>query len=409
MTAPRCHVPEVTSSTRDLWHSWSAASARTVWGVQARTEERLSAATGLTATLAVGVTVLFASLAGPSELRPSSDALWWSAYALYVAAFAIDADVVRWRPVLLTNRRLFAIQLVAGAVVWLTSPAIGWTAVLLVVTAATSAYVLSPRGVVAVVLGQSAIIALGSVLAGYGVFQVVLSTAVYGSFQVFAVMVVGSEQREVAARAELAAAHAELRAASTLLAASTRTAERLRISRDLHDVVGHQLTALALELEVASHQADGPAAEHVTRARAIAKDLLTDVREAVEDIRHVPQGLDRALRELVTDLPGLAVQLTVEERVPLEETSALTIVRCVQEVVTNTLRHADADHLTISVVVDEAGVRLDARDDGRGAADLTVGSGLTGLRERIEQLGGEVALQTAPGRGFTVAARVPAA
>jgi signal transduction histidine kinase len=111
---------------------------------------------------------------------------------------------------------------------------------------------------------------------------------------------------------------------------------------------------------------------------------------------------------MVADLPGLAVDLSVDERAPIDETTALAVVRCVQEIVTNTLRHADADRLTVAVVVDDAGVRVDAHDDGRGAPELALGNGLTGMRERIEQLGGDVTIQTAADHGFAVLARVPA-
>jgi signal transduction histidine kinase len=401
-------VPEVIVSIHDLWHGPGRGSIGRVTPVESRREERLSAAAGLVATVAVGVGALFADPADTSGFRPSSAPLWWAAYGLYLAAFILDANLVRSRPQWASYRRLLAAEFVAGATAWLASPELGWTAVLFVVTAASAAYVLTARGALAVVAAQSALVALGTAVDGQSATQVVLSTAVYGSFQGFAVMVVGSEQREVAARAELAAAHAELRAATVLLAASTRTAERLRISRDLHDVVGHQLTALALELEVASRHSDGQTATHVRRARAIAKDLLRDVREAVGELRGGTGDLERTLRELVTDLPGLTVELTVDERAPLDEASALTIVRCVQEVLTNTLRHADADNLAISIVIDDAGVRLNTRDDGRGTAYLVPGNGLNGIRERIEQRGGEVALQTAAGRGFAVIARVPA-
>jgi signal transduction histidine kinase len=394
-------------SIHDLWHGPAGDSIGSVGTVESRKEERLSAAAGLVATVGVGVAALFAGSSDPSGIRSSSVPLWWAAYGLYLAAFILDADVVRWRPRWATNGRLLAVELTAGATAWLVSPGLGWTAVLFVVTAASAAYTLSARGALAVVVAQSALVALGTALDGQSASQVVLATAVYGSFQGFAVMVVGSEQGEVAARAELGAAHADLRAATVLLAASTRTAERLRISRDLHDIIGHQLTALALELEVASHHSDGETATHVTRARSIAKDLLRDVRDAVGELRTGAEGLEPTLRELVTELPGLTVDLSVDERAPLDEASAVTLVRCVQEVLTNTLRHADADHLAISVVVDEAGVRLDARDNGHGTAELVPGNGLNGLRERVEQLGGEVALQTAAGRGFAVIARVP--
>jgi signal transduction histidine kinase len=395
-------------SIQDFWHRPVGDTIGNVETVETRHEERLSAAAGLAATLAVGVGALFASPADTSWLRPVSTPLWWAAYGLYLAAFVVDSDLVRLRPRWASSVRLLAVELIAGAIAWLASPGPGWTAVLLVVTAASAAYILTERGALAVVAAQSALVTLGTALDGQSAIEVVLATAVYGSFQGFAVMVVGSEQREVAARTELAAAHAELRAATVLLAASTRTAERLRISRDLHDVIGHQLTALALELEVASHHIDGVIAGHVTRARTIAKDLLRDIRATVGELRSGAEDLERTLRDLVTDLPGLTVDLTVHEGAPLDEASALAIVRCVQEVLTNTLRHADADRLTIDVVVDDAGVRLHARDDGRGTGHLVPGNGLNGLRERIEHLGGKVDIHTTAGHGFAVIAWVPA-
>jgi signal transduction histidine kinase len=384
----------------------AAAPSLTLNAVESRDDERLRALAALVATAAVGVGTLFSGLGDARAIDQVPAGLWWAAYGLFVAAFTLDVDLVGRRPLWTTDQRLLATELVAAAVAWLVAPGLGWTAVLFVVTAASAAYKLSARGTLAVIAVQSVLVATGTGLDGQSAAEVVLATAVYGSFQGFAVLVVGSERRAVAARTELAAAHVELRAATVLLAASARTAERIRISRDLHDLVGHQLTALALELEVASHR-DIEAATHVARARAITKDLLGDVRAAVGELRAGATDLEPTLRELVADLPGPSVELTVDERAPLDETHALAVVRCVQEVVTNTLRHSGADHLTISVVVDDSGVRLDARDDGRGAAQLIPGNGLTGLRERIEQLGGEVALQTAAGHGFAVNARVP--
>lgn len=374
--------------------------------VDRRNRERLSAAAGLAATVAVGVGAGPAGTAGTAGIRPSF-LVWWTAYGLYLATYVLDADLVRLRPRWATSVRLLVVELVAGAIAWLAAPGPGGTAVLLVVTTVSAAYALTTRGALAVVVAQSALVAMGTALDGQSAFEVMLATAVYGSFQVFAVMVVAGEQRAIAARTELALAHAELRAAAVVLATSTRAAERLRISRDLHDVIGHQLTALTLELEVASHHVGGATGEHVMQARTIAKDLLRDVRGVVGELRSGAGDLEPTLRELVTGLPGLAVDLTVDQRIPLDEASALAIVRCVQEVLTNTLRHADADHLAIDVVVDKAGVRLDAHDNGRGTEQLVPGHGLNGLRERIEHLGGEVALQTAAGQGFAVLARVP--
>jgi signal transduction histidine kinase len=376
--------------------------------VERRNAERLSATAGLVATVAVGAAALFASSPGSTGTDVATNPLWWVAYGSYLAAFLLDTGVVSRRARWTTDRRLLAVEIVAGCTALVAEPDLGWTAVLLVVTAASAAYTLTAPGALVVVLAQSAVVALSIGLDDRSLSEIVLATAVYGSFQGFAVMMVGSERREAAARSELAAAHGELRAATILLAATARTAERLRISRDIHDVMGHQLTALALELEVASHLSDGEGAAHVLRARAIAKELLHEVRTTVGGLRTGVDDLAATLREMVTDLPGLAVDLSVDERAPIDETTALAVVRCVQEIVTNTLRHAGADRLTVAVVVDDAGVRVDAHDDGRGAPELALGHGLTGMRERIEQLGGDVTIQTAAGHGFAVLARVPA-
>lgn len=401
-------MPAVTIRTRDHRHYATPAAWRSVPRVDDRTTARLGAATGLTATLAVGVTVLLAQLVGDTSWGQVR-AWWWPSYVLYLVAFGWDAELLGRRPRWLTDRALLAVLVATGIAAFLGSSDLGWTSVLLVVTAATAAFVLPLRGVAAVVTLQSATISIGALLQGLPITQVVISTLVYASFQGFAVLLVVGQQREVAARAELEVTHAELRAATALLATSTRDAERLRIARELHDLVGHQLTALALELEVTAHLAHGPVSEHAVRARAIAKDLLGDVRDAVGDLRAPGVGLAETLHAIVDPLPSLEVHLNVDQQAPLAQERAVAVVRCVQEVVTNTLRHAGADRLWIEVVVAADGVRIDAYDDGVGVRRIQPGHGLTGMRERVEQLGGRLDLDGGAGRGFRVGAWVPAA
>lgn len=87
---------------------------------------------------------------------------------------------------------------------------------------------------------------------------------------------------------------------------------------------------------------------------------------------------------------------------------ANAILRAVQEIVTNAKKHAGAQNVWIELAANRAGVNLSARDDGGGAADVTPGHGLTGMRERFEQLRGQVEFRTAPGQGFEVRASLPA-
>ncbi|WP_341358250.1 sensor histidine kinase [Georgenia sp. M64] len=379
-----------------------------------RADELLSAGAGLAATAVVGVAVLVSGV--PLGDDGTVAALWWAAYLVYLAVFAVESLDVRaargWDP-----RVSMGTLVVAGMAVWLLAPDLGFTSLLFVVTTATIAFALPVGVLAAVVVVQTVAVAVGGALTGWDTTTMLLSTTAYLAFQVFTALVVVGTRREAAARAELAATHADLRAATALLATSSRNDERLRIARDLHDVLGHQLTALALELEVAGHQASGEALTHVSRARDIAKGLLTDVRATVGELRDVPAGLVPTLRAVVGRLPGLTVALDVDDvrapldddRSPLDEERTIAVVRAVQEVLTNTVRHAAASRLEISVVSDVDGLVVRAHDDGAGARRIVPGNGLTGMRERVEELGGEVSFASAPGEGFTVMIRLPAA
>lgn len=372
-----------------------------------RNLEHLGAAAGLTASVAVGVPVLLDQLIGADSFITGPGWVWWSAYLGHLLAFLLMNS--SRRPAWLSEHRLLAVLTVLGGTAYAFTPQFGWTAVLLVVTAATGAYVLSPRGAAALVVGQSVLIAAVVLRLGQAPLDAFLSLLVYGSFQSFGVLVIWSQRREAEARARLDEVNAALRAATVLLADSSRATERLRIARELHDLVGHQLTALALELEVAAQRSTPPASEHVTRARRIAKDLLTDVRAAVGELRAPTPDLGLAFATIAADLPRPQIHLDVPEDLELDDERTLALIRCVQEIVTNTMRHADADNLWIALRSTADGETvLDAHDDGRGASSLSPGNGLIGMRERIEQLGGAVRFEGDHGGGFHVQAEVPA-
>lgn len=229
------------------------------------------------------------------------------------------------------------------------------------------------------------------------------------AFQVFAITAAHLARSEARARDELARRNGELRATQALMAESARMSERLRISRDLHDIMGHSLTTLAIHLEVASRLAHGQASEHVQCARDVASALLNEVRTVVNRLRVEPVDLSTALRSLTEGLVGLNVRLVLpDELAPLDAARADTVIRCVQEVVTNTLRHAQAKELVIEVKQTADGcVSIDARDDGHGGR-VVEGSGLTGMRERFKILGGELSIACSPGEGFAIHGAIPA-
>jgi signal transduction histidine kinase len=194
-----------------------------------------------------------------------------------------------------------------------------------------------------------------------------------------------------------------------LLVDSSQVSERMRIARELHDLVGHHLTGLSLNLEVASHLAQGKAQEHIQTAQSVTKLLLQDVREVVNSLRGDDSfDLGRAIRTLTKDIPKPRIHLDVPEDLGIyDPVRAETILRCVQEIITNTVRHSSAENLWIELVKTADGVEVRARDDGRGVKQLKPGNGLTGMRERVEQVGGRLEIESAPNAGFCLIARIP--
>jgi signal transduction histidine kinase len=231
----------------------------------------------------------------------------------------------------------------------------------------------------------------------------------FGGFQVFAFVTASLTTRERAAREELSRAHAALLSTRALLAESSRNEERLRISRDLHDTLGHHLTALSLQLDVASRLTDGKASDHVRQAHAITRLLLSDVREVVSELRSgAPFALAQAIRSLAAVSSALAIHVQMPDRLDIEDGAiAYALLQCAHEIITNTTRHASARNLWIAVTRDGDGVTVHARDDGRGADTIQLGNGLTGMRERFESLGGRIEFRSRDGHGFEVDGFVP--
>lgn len=215
--------------------------------------------------------------------------------------------------------------------------------------------------------------------------------------------------RQNAARDELRRVNSELQATQSLLAENTRIAERVRIARELHDLVGHHLTALTLNLEVVTHLVDGKVLEHVQQAHSLARLLLADVREVVSDMRRDDMvDLADALHTLIEGVPKPRIHLDLpSEEVKTEPERALVLLRCVQEMITNSVRHAQASNLWIRLSMTRDGLAMSARDDGIGADKVAVGNGLLGMAERLKQLGGKLEIESEPGAGFALHAWLP--
>jgi signal transduction histidine kinase len=343
---------------------------------------------GLLAVVAVA-TMLTAAM--PAVQRGE----WLAAYAMFAAAFHVGASA----PPTGRGRRLAALAIATPAIL-----AMG--ALSLVAVASQAALVLSPGQAAAWIAAQTAGVGYFLWLSEAPDDCVAALIALLG-FQSFAVVAVFVARRETEARQALACANAELRATRELLAETSRVHERTRIARELHDVLGHDLTALGLQLEIATHVPATQVPEHLARARGVNTRLLHNVREVVGAIRAVTgPDLGPALRALVADLPGLEVHLAAPEPLIIDDAArAQCVLRCVQEIVTNALRHAAARNLWIAIEQLGGALHVEARDDGRGAAELAAGHGLSGMRSRLEELGGSLAIVPRP--SFSVAARLP--
>ena len=341
---------------------------------------------------------------------------WWVAcYLLFGVVFwFLTHDMGKRDP---TALRRFA-QIVLLLLLNACALAIGWlsqsgiSALLLVVVSVALPWIL-PLGVGVgwMVLQNFSLLPIFAGSPGFTFGDAVLQSSLYlGSSAIaFVASLVARQQTE--AREVQRRLNAELRATRALLAESSRLGERMRISRDLHDLMGHHLTALSLNLEVASHLSTEPAVVHVRQAQTVAKLLLTDVREVVSQLRESDSiDLSEALASLVEGVPGLDIELDLPEKFSIgDPRRAQVLLRCAQEVITNTVRHAAATNLVLSFARDGTrNVIMHARDDGHGADQLASGNGLNGMRERLAEFGGQLDIVTSKGNGFALSITLPA-
>jgi len=201
-------------------------------------------------------------------------------------------------------------------------------------------------------------------------------------------------------QSELKLSHDEVRRLAAL-------AERERIGRDLHDLLGHTLSLITLKSELAVRLFDrDPLASRreIVDVERVARDALGQVRRAVSGIRAAGLSAEFASARLLLESGGVQLHYEAAATVlppELETVLALTL----REAVTNIQRHARAGHAQVGFTVVDGEARLVVEDDGRGGA-ITPGNGLTGMRERLRALGGDLAIISERGRGTRIEARL---
>jgi signal transduction histidine kinase len=211
-------------------------------------------------------------------------------------------------------------------------------------------------------------------------------------------------------------ANAETQAALTAsrarIVAAADTARR-RLERDLHDGAQQRLVSLALHLRSRAHVSPPAGAGELAVQMDLVADGLTGV---LDELREIARGLHPAalaeggLRPALKALgrrSGVPVRLDVRLDGRLPEPVELAAYYVVAEALTNTAKHAHATVVDVHVAADDGVLRVRVRDDGRGGADLTRGSGLVGLTDRVEALGGRISLHSPPGAGTTMQMALP--
>lgn len=227
------------------------------------------------------------------------------------------------------------------------------------------------------------------------------------------------ELAEIQARVELAERSQEGEALRRV------AEERLRIAREVHDVVGHGLATISLQAGVAEHLLDsrpGEARKAVSAIRAVSKEALEELRAEIGALRNgspagdAPRrptpGLD-AVPRLVASMrdAGLAVQLDLRRNGdPLPDVVQAAGYRIVQEALTNVVRHAGPEaHARVTIRQGADGLEIAISDDGAGPSGLPEGNGIAGMRERAAVLGGRFEAGAPAEGGFRVWASLPAA
>ncbi|MBI3676816.1 MAG: hypothetical protein HY243_09400 [Proteobacteria bacterium] len=344
----------------------------------------------------------------------SKSGLWIALWLMFGVALVVGARAAATP--LRTRLTMFGLQTAAAlAMTWLRPDF--YVGFLLIIIAWQLAIFLPVRIAAGWVLAQAALLFLVlSPICADGCGWV--ASTVYFAFQVFFVVTVLLVKKEWEARLEQSRTADELGAAQALLVERSRSQERLRLSQELHDVMGHRLTALAINLEIGLNSRQAEEREDaIGKARNVAQDMIADVREVVGALRRTDgtQGLDfaKALETLAHNAPELEVHVSAPAGIRLEDPEqAHAFLRGAQEIITNTLKHAQARNLWIDVTFDSGRLMMRAADDGKTAPANhfdagTAGIGLAGMRERFLRLGGGVEVSSFVGQGFTVQAWLP--
>jgi two-component system sensor histidine kinase DesK len=195
-----------------------------------------------------------------------------------------------------------------------------------------------------------------------------------------------------------------LRRANEEIEQLAKVAERERIARDLHDVLGHTLSVITLKSELAGKLIDRDperAGKEIREVEEISRQALSDVRDAIRGYR--AQGLvaELAQAKLTLETAGLTVQCDAATTMQLPAVQESVLSLAVREAITNVVRHANARSCRLRIEQQNGMFRLEIADDGQGFTSME-GNGLRGMRERVEMLGGTLDRRNKSGTTLTI-------
>lgn len=338
----------------------------------------------------------------PREVTPFA-ALTLLAFATFFTTMVVMADHrKRIRGALLCLMATSALVQIRLA------PNLGTAQILLVIWVACAFSTWRPRTAIAAAFVVDAIFYL--LIRDAGFSSPLTMVMINLGFQALAALCVHYAVSAESSRDQLVLVNADLLATRALLADSARDAERLRVARELHDVAGHKLTAMRLNLRALATDPVLGQREEIRIAERLSGELLADIRDVVQALRN-EHGLDleTALRALAAPLPRPTLALRIDDDVRITDPgTAETLLRLVQEALTNAARHADANLLSVRLRREGAEVVLRMEDDGRIKGTMREGNGIAGMRERIAALRGRFDLGTTPRGGLRIDARLPA-
>jgi two-component system sensor histidine kinase DesK len=340
--------------------------------------------------------------------------------AFTVLVFLVFAGGYQWKPA--QNRRVVLIWLPVALTLGITLFVVGelnhstsngnWVVVLTIAAAVCGRFTASiwPAVIGAVLCASTGLAVAAELPSNQGLLAGVLLTPLLAAFLAYTT---GKRLETVAT----------LRQTRAELARIAVAEERLRIARDLHDLLGHSLTLITLKAEL-SRRMIATDADRATRElaelEAVARQSLSDVREAVAGYRQPDLAAELAAARQLLTAAGITVRIETPEALSLPPEVDAALAWTVREGITNVVRHAGAGHATIAVSTCRGLAVAEIVDDGGREATFSqqmslapapparrVGSGLAGLGERIRQLGGELAAGPVQPHGFLLRVSIP--